>query len=130
MSDTFPSITENEWLLMRIVWDRGSCTAADFVSGMASVKDITARTIRVMINRLVKKGVLEYEVDEHNSTVHHYRARFSEEECIREKSRNFKNAYFSGDGNLMLATMVKQEHLSEREVQELIDLLEQRKCEG
>lgn len=121
----FPSITENEWHLLKIVWDKGSCTAADFVSGMEGVKDITARTIRVMINRLVKKGVLEYEVDEHNSTVHHYRARYTEEECIREKSENFKNAFFSGDGGLMLATMVRQEELSGKEVQELIDLLEQ-----
>lgn len=127
MEGKFPSITENEWLLMKILWQKGSCTAADFVNGMAGVKDITARTIRVMINRLVKKGVLEYEVDEHNSTVYHYRARFTEDECIREKSRKFRDAYFSGDGNLMLATMVKQEKLSEQEVQELIDLLEGQK---
>lgn len=126
MKDTFPSITENEWLLMKVIWEKGSCTAADFVEGMKGVKDITARTIRVMISRLVKKGVLEYEVDEHNSTVHHYRAKYTEEECIQEKSRNFKNAFFSGNGNLMLATMVKQEELSDEEVQELIHLLEMR----
>lgn len=126
MSELFPSITENEWFLMKIVWEKGSCTAADFVNGMAGVRDITARTIRVMIKRMVKKGILEYEVDEHNSTVYHYRAKYTEEECIREKSRNFKNAFFSGNGNLMLATMVKQEELSDEEVQELIHLLETR----
>lgn len=126
MAELFPSITENEWFLMKIVWEKGSCTAADFVNGMAGVRDITARTIRVMIKRMVKKGILEYEVDEHNSTVYHYRAKYTEEECIREKSRNFKNAFFSGNGNLMLATMVKQEELSDEEVQELIHLLETR----
>lgn len=126
MAGLFPSITENEWFLMKIVWEKGSCTAADFVNGMAGVRDITARTIRVMIKRMVKKGILEYEVDEHNSTVYHYRAKYTEEECIREKSRNFKNAFFSGNGNLMLATMVKQEELSDEEVQELIHLLETR----
>lgn len=127
MGDILPSISENEWILMKIVWEKGSCTATDFVEGMQGVRDITARTIRVMINRLVKKGVLDYEVDEHNSTVYHYRARYTQEECIREKSEGFKNAYFSGDGNLMLATMVKQENLSVEEVQELIDLLEDMK---
>ncbi len=129
MAETFPSITENEWLLMKVVWEKGSCTAADFVNGMADVKSISAQTVRVMINRLVKKGVLEYEVDERNSTVYHYRARYTEEQCIQEKSKNFKDAFFSGDGGLMLATMVKQEKLSKQEVQELIDLLEQSKEE-
>lgn len=129
MGEGFPSITENEWLLMEIVWEKGSCTAADFVKGMDGVREITARTIRVMIKRMVKKGILEYEVDEHNSTVFHYRARYTKEECVREKSRSFKNAFFSGNGNLMLATMVKQEDLSDQEVKELIQLLEARKGE-
>lgn len=127
MKDIFPSITENEWLLMKVVWEKGTCTAADFVEGLEGVKDISARTVRVMINRLVKKGVLEFEVDPRNSTVHHYHAKYTQEECIQEKSQNFKNAYFSGDGSLMLATMVKQEDLSEQDVQELISLLERRK---
>ncbi len=127
MKDIFPSITENEWLLMKVVWEKGTCTAADFVEGLEGVKEISARTVRVMINRLVKKGVLDYEVDPRNSTVYHYHTKFTEEECIQEKSKNFKNAYFSGDGGLMLATMVKQEQLSERDVQELISLLEDRK---
>lgn len=124
MKKKFPSITENEWMLMKIIWEKGTCTAADFVQGLEGVKDISARTVRVMINRLVKKGVLEYEVDANNSTVYHYRARYTEEECVREKSINFKNAFFSGDGGLMLATMVKQEELSGEEIRELIDLLE------
>ena len=127
MENSFPSITENEWILMKVVWEKGSCTAADFVNGLKGKKDITARTVRVMINRLAKKGVLDYEVDETNPTVYHYRTRYTEEQCIREKSRNFKNAFFSGDGGLMLATMVKQEKLSDEEVQELIDLLEKTK---
>lgn len=127
MKDLFPSITENEWLLMKVVWEKGTCTAADFVEGLEGVKEISARTVRVMINRLVKKGVLEYEVDPRNSTVYHYHAKFTQEECIQEKSQNFKNAYFSGDGGLMLATMVKQEDLSKQDVQELISLLEKRK---
>ncbi len=126
MKKKFPSITENEWMLMKIIWERGTCTAADFVQGLEGVKDISARTVRVMINRLVKKGVLEYEVDANNSTVYHYRARYTEEECVREKSTNFKNAFFSGDGGLMLATMVKQEELSGEEIRELIDLLERK----
>ena len=28
MKDIFPSITENEWLLMKVVWEKGTCTAS------------------------------------------------------------------------------------------------------
>ncbi len=127
MGYDIPSISENEWLLMKILWEKKSCTTADFVKGMSEVRDISPRTVRVMISRLVKKGLLEYEVDEKNSTVFHYHTRFTEEQCLQEKSEDFKEAYFEGNGGLMLATMVKQEDLSEAEVQQLIALLESRK---
>ncbi|MDE7114341.1 MAG: BlaI/MecI/CopY family transcriptional regulator, partial [Acetatifactor sp.] len=59
MGEITPS--ENEWLVMEIIWKAGrSMTAAEVIKELKDSVCISDKTIRVMINRLVAKGVLEY----------------------------------------------------------------------
>ena len=70
MGEITPS--ENEWLIMEIIWkaDR-TMTAAEVIEELKGSVRISDKTIRVMINRLVSKGVLEYSIDERDARVYH-----------------------------------------------------------
>lgn len=128
MGRKIPKITENEWLIMRVLWERNaSCTSTEIIQGLVGIKDVSAKTIRVMIGRLVKKGAIDFTVDKKNAALYHYFPLVTEEECIQDKSRQFQEAYFQDDANLMFATMIQHTELSKEEMEHLIGLLEQAK---
>lgn len=128
MEKRFPSVSENEWFIMKVLWNSSRpCTSTEIIEQLKGIKDVSKRTIRVMIGRLVKKGAVDFAVDKNNAALYHYFPLVSEEECLRNKSRQFQEAYFKDDTNLMFATMIQNTPLSKENVDELIAMLEQLK---
>ena len=63
MGEITPS--ENEWLIMEVIWkENKSITASEIIEKLKGILDVSQKTIRVMIGRLVAKGVLNYTVEE------------------------------------------------------------------
>jgi len=56
-----PQITEAEWIVMRVFWQKGSATAGDVVDSLAKESDWKPRTIQSLIRRLHQKGILTSE---------------------------------------------------------------------
>ena len=55
--ETTPS--ETEWLVMEVIWQSdGDITASEIISALKDSLKVSARTIRVLINRLLAKGVI------------------------------------------------------------------------
>ncbi len=126
MGEVTPS--ENEWLVMDIIWKAGrSMTAAEVIEELKGSVLISGKTIRVMINRLVSKGVLEYSVDERDARVYHYRAARSREECLELKSQRFINNFFEGNASLAIASFLRSARISGEQLEELQNLVEEMK---
>ena len=71
MGELTPS--ENEWLIMEVLWEHGSAmTATEIIEALKGVLDINKNTIRVMINRLLGKNIINYDVDPHDARIYHY----------------------------------------------------------
>lgn len=140
--DGMPS--ETEWLVMETIWNSGgSLTSAEMIErlkqlrgrpGFAgedsavlqdmSARELSPKTVRVLVNRLCQKGLLDYTVDAQDSRVYHYFAKRTREECLREKSRHFVDSYFSGSGSGAVAALIQNMELSDKERQELQEILE------
>ena len=91
--ETTPS--ETEWLIMEVIWDSdGDITAAEIIRALQGKLDVSARTIRVLLNRLLAKGVIRHEVDRKDSRVYHYYVVKTKEECLAEKQARFVRNYF------------------------------------
>ena len=119
MAEKTPS--ENEWIIMEILWNQDTnLTAAEIIQKLKGIKDVSPKTIRVLINRLLKKGIIDYQVDAKDSRIYHYFPVKSKETCLAEKSEQFLNSYFGGNPMGMVATLVRHEHLSQEERNELI----------
>lgn len=124
MGEQTPS--ENEWLIMEILWAHGgTMTAAEIIDALDGTVQLSKNTIRVMINRLLGKGVIGYHVDAHDARVYHYYAARSKEECLNLKSRRFVNYYFGGNASLAVANFLKSADISQEQLGELKNLVEE-----
>jgi len=118
--------SENEWLIMEVLWEcQGTMTAAEIIEALKGVLDINKNTIRVMINRLLGKHIIAYEVDAHDQRIYHYYPIRSKEACLSLKSERFVNHYFGGNASLAVASFLKSADISKEELSELKSLVAQ-----
>ena len=119
-----PRISETEWEIMRVVWAQSPVTAADIIDQLS--KDdptwhpVTAKTL---LNRLVKKGALGYDLD---GRAYVYKALVKERDCVNAVSSSFLERVFDGSLSTMVAHFVEHRKLSAKQVKELRKALEER----
>lgn len=118
-----PRISETEWEIMRVVWAQSPVTAADIIDQLS--KDdptwhpVTAKTL---LNRLVKKGALGYDLD---GRAYVYKALVKERDCVNAVSSSFLERVFDGSLSTMVAHFVEHRKLSAKQVKELRKTLEE-----
>lgn len=123
MGEVTPS--ENEWLIMEVIWrENRPITASEIIEKLKGVLDISQKTIRVMIGRLVSKGILDYTIDKNDARIYHYFPQKTKEECLSMKSRRFVKNYFGGDASLAVASFLKSGDITEEQLLELESLVE------
>src|SRR5580658_3685121 len=113
-------IADTEWFVMRVVWQMGPVGAAEVIAAVLPQTGWSHRTVRTLLNRLVKKGALRAEmVDGRNI----YRAKVAQSQCVRQESRSFLNRVFEGDAGRMLVHFVQNEKITPDQIKELKALL-------
>src|SRR5947209_13824711 len=118
------SISDAEWQVMQVIWERKTATAAEVIAALASVTDWQHRTIRTLLARLVDKGVLAAEADGHRYL---YRPLLSRGKCVREEGRSFLRKVFDGDTAELLVHFVRGADISPEQVEELKRLLDEKR---
>jgi BlaI family penicillinase repressor len=121
---SIPQISDAEWKVMKIIWAKSPCTANEVIQELSSCTKWKPKTVKTLLSRLVKKGVLGYE--EHNRAYLYYPL-IDEEECIREENRSFLERVYNGSLNMMLVTFIKDAKLTDREIEELKKILDEKK---
>jgi len=116
-------ISDAEWEVMWIVWEAPPATASIITERLSAKKGWSARTIRTLMERLVKKRMLRTEED---GKRYLYWPRVSKEECVQKESRSFQERVFGGEPAAMLIHLVKQTEFSPEEIQDLQRILSQK----
>jgi BlaI family penicillinase repressor len=116
-------ISESEWRVMNMVWDRPSVAASDIVEALSERTGWHSRTIRTLLDRLVKKGALKATLD---GKRYLYEPLLSMEACVRQESRSFLQRVFDGEPAPLILYLVKESRLSNEEIKELKRLLAQK----
>ncbi len=121
--ETMPS--ESEWLVMEVLWDgTAPLTSTEIIRRIQKSRSMSDKTVRVLINRLCQKQMIDYAIDKNDARVYHYFAVKSREECLREKSRKFIDSYFSGNSANALAALIQSKPLTEEQIRQLEQILE------
>lgn len=123
-----PSISDAEWDVMQVFWETpGPLTANEVVDRVPARNRWNPRTVKTLLNRLVKKGALGFEAE---GKRYHYFARVTRDACVRQESRSFLDRVFGGAAGTLLAHFVNEAQLSEQEIRQLRQILDRREEKG
>lgn len=116
-----PQISDAEYEVMKIIWKYAPINTNEVVEHLAD-SGWSPKTIQTMLLRLVKKGALD---KEKQGRIFVYSPLVQEEAYRTNASRNFLNRFYDGALGSMVLNFIKQDQLSEREIQELRQMLEE-----
>ena len=84
MTPRINDITPAEWDLMRIVWTKGDVHSRDLITLLQQKRDWSESTIKTLLGRLVKKGLLNVSKDGRRFT-------YSATVCAMKKGQTLVN---------------------------------------
>ncbi|HZI33154.1 MAG TPA: BlaI/MecI/CopY family transcriptional regulator [Candidatus Binatia bacterium] len=117
-----PRISDAEWAIMKICWSRSPVTAQAIIDQLVAQDDWHPKTVKTLLNRLVKKRALGFQKD---GRAYRYHPLVPERDCISAESKSFLDRVFGGSLKPMLAHFVASRQLSPAEIDELKMLLKQ-----
>jgi BlaI family penicillinase repressor len=118
-----PRISESEWLVMKTIWNENPITSNRVVEVLSGSTPWKPKTIKTLLNRLVKKEAVGYES---KGREYHYYPLIEERVLVKSESRSFLKRVFGGAVKPMLATMVESEDLSREDIEELKGILDKK----
>jgi BlaI family penicillinase repressor len=120
MEKNIPSISESEWEIMNVLWDKAPQTANDIILSLQESTDWKPKTIRTLLDRLVQKDVVGVNKDQR---VYTFYPLYSQEECQRAETESFINRIYGGTMKSMLVQFIHEDTLSDDDINELRTIL-------
>jgi len=116
-----PKISEAEYKVLNVIWEKSPLTGNEVIDALSKVTNWKPNTVRTLIARLVRKKVL---LQQKNGKEYKYTPLLTKKECIKEEKKSFMYRFFDGSLLPMIAHFVKDEELTEKEMNELKKMLE------
>lgn len=113
-------LSDSEWDLMKILWEHAPASVNEIAEHAQQITQWHPKTVRTMLIRLDKKGIVSYAV--HNG-VQHYQPLYSREEFESQATQSFLQRVFDGALTPMVAHFSRKQKLSPEEKQALLNLL-------
>ena len=119
-------LSNYEWKIMNLIWEEEPRTITQLTKALTDETGWSKHTVITYLKRLEAKGAVRYEEGERAKL---FFADISRKETQLQEIDSFLNKAFSGSLGLMVKTMIKDEKLSEKEIEELEDMLKRAKGE-
>jgi BlaI family penicillinase repressor len=115
---------ESEWTILQVIWDKQPCAAPTVQEALQKDKGWAYTTVKTIMDRMVKKGLLE---TERVRNLYLYRAAITRQQAQRSEILRTVNRAFDGALTPMMQFLIENESLSDEEYQELERLICNRK---
>ena len=113
-------LTEAEWDIMKVVWDKEPCAAGTVQETLAQTRDRAYSTVKTTMDRMVEKGYLEIE---RIRNLQLFKSRISEVNARRGEFRKMLKRAFDGALTPMMQFLIEHEGLSKAESEQLRKLV-------
>ncbi|MEN6576499.1 MAG: BlaI/MecI/CopY family transcriptional regulator [Phycisphaerales bacterium] len=113
-------LTEGEWEIMRVVWEKEPCAAGTVQEELALDRDRAYSTVKTTMDRMVEKGFLRIE---RIRNLQLFSSCVSEVEARRGEFRRMLKRAFDGALTPMMQFLIEHEGLSAEEASQLRKLL-------
>lgn len=115
-------VSESEQIVMEVLWQESPLSSLEIVSRVTE-QGWNEKTVKTFLNRMVKKGVISFEKEGRRYL---YYPLIQRDNFLKEESQGFLNKMFQGDVKALLATFVKSDNLSQKELDYLKKLLDKK----
>lgn len=119
--ETIPKLSESELTVMKVIWDENPISASGIINALTGVTTWRPKTIKTLLNRMVKKEAVKYEI---RGREYYYFPAVEEAAIIEEESRSFLNRLFGGAVKPMLAALAESNELSLKDIEYLKRIVE------
>ena len=117
-------LSETEWKLMDALWEEPPKTITQLTKALEENTGWGKNVIITMLKRLEAKGAVRHEEGERAKQFY---PAVSREDTALEEPRGFLNRVYNGSLGLMVDAMVNSRSLSDREIEELKEILKKAK---
>ena len=117
-------LTEAEWEIMKVVWEKEPCAAGTVQETLAQSRDRAYSTVKTTMDRMVEKGYLEIE---RIRNLQLFRSCISEVDAKRGEFRKMLKRAFDGALTPMMQFLIEHEGLSKAESAQLRELVNKAK---
>ena len=117
-----PKISDAEWTVMKVLWDKGASTVAEVVKELEGRLHWKPRTVQTLIRRLADKGALAVETI---GREFRYSPTVAQDQCQHEVSRSFLDRVFNGRLTPFVAGMMEREEVTKDDLASLREMLNQ-----
>lgn len=115
-----PKISDAEWTVMKVLWERGTSTLAEVVKDLEGRLAWKPRTVQSLIRRLTEKGALAVEAV---GREFRYSPAVAQDQCQHEESVSFLDRVFNGRLTPFVAGMMEREEVSKDDLAALRQML-------
>lgn len=122
MNNSIPQITDSEWIIMKVLWEKSPCVSRDIVQAVSEKSKWNNKTIETLLRRLVEKGAVGFNLL--NLKVREYYPIVTQDECIKVESETFLKKVYDGSVSMMLAGLIKNRKVSKEELEKLKKLID------
>ncbi len=119
-----PKISAAEWEVMKLLWKNNPLTSEKIINSLTNKMDWSTQTVKTFITRLLKKEAVGF--DKIGRTYNYYPL-ISENECIKAENESFLQKVYDGAVGMLFTKFLEEESLSEKEIEELEQLLKNKK---
>lgn len=113
-------LTKAEERIMQIIWKLGSAFVKDIIEEMHDEPKPPYNTVSSIVRLLEKKGYLNYTA---YGKTHQYHPAVAKEDYAKTTFGKLVSGYFNNSPASLLSFMVKEEKLTEKDIQELQALI-------
>ena len=117
-----PKISDAEWTVMKVLWERGTSTLSEVVKELEGRLAWKPRTVQSLIRRLTEKGALAVEAV---GREFRYMPAVDQNHCQLEESRSFLDRVFNGRLTPFVAGLMEREEVSKDDLAALREVLRQ-----
>lgn len=122
MAKKAQTISSAELKILEILWENSPLSAIQIVNQLEGVQSWSNRTIKSLINRLLKKKAISYNQDGNR---YFYYPLLKKNDYLHKTSHSFITRLFGGKISPLVAHFVKQEKISKEDLQELKAILQE-----
>jgi BlaI family penicillinase repressor len=116
------SLTKAEWQIMNALWKKYPASVRDVIDNLENNVDWAYTTVKTMLDRLAKKGVLKVKKERNVSM---YEPIVSQKKTKQAAIKSFVNQVFEGAVGSLMHHLIAEEDLSKKEKEELVRILKE-----